>query len=237
MDNLRKLSGEAGVLAGIATAWLFLGLVMLFPSAGLNLADQVNPHRYIPFVTKHAGMFWTVNILGGFAAAVLTAIFVKGLGDRFHDASPAGSHIGSWLGVFGATSFAAAAIIRQVGYTSLIPVYKTAHASGAIAFYGTNGVVHGLLALGGIVVGLSVLVFGNIMLKSQRYSSVGFLSVVAGTAMILNGFVNNVYFFMASFMAMIVWLVWTSLTLREEVGPALFHFRFAPRNGRARRAA
>ena len=116
-------------------------------------------------------------------------------------------------------------------------MYKTSHASGAIAFYGTNGVVHGLLALGGIVVGLSVLIFGNIMLKSQRYSSVGFLSVVAGTAMILNGFVNNVYFFMASFMAMIVWLVWTSLTLREEVGPALFHFRFAPRNGRARRAA
>lgn len=238
MENLRRLAGEAGVLAGIATAWLFLGLVLVFPSAGLNLADQANPHRYIPYIAKHAGMFWTVNVLGGIAAAVFTAIFVMGLADRFREGSPATAKIGSWLGVFGATSFAAAAAIRQIGFTSLIPVYKTAHTSGAVAFYGTNGVVHGLLGLGGIVAGLGVLVFAGIMLKSARYSSVGFLSVAAGTVMILDGFVNNVYFFMGSFMAMIVWLIWTSLTLRAEVGPALFHVRFAPRrNGRARHAA
>ncbi len=237
MDNLRRLAGEAGVLAAIATGWLFLGLVMVFPSAGLNLADQSNPHRYIPYIAKHAGVFWTVNILGGLAAAVFLAIFIKGLSDRFHNDAPATSHIGSWLGVFGATSFAAAAVIRQIGFSSLIPVYKTAKVSGAIAFYGTNGVVHGLLALGGIVAGLAVLIFGGIMLKSQRYASVGFLSVIAGTIMVLDGFVNNVYFFMGSFLAMIVWLFWTALTLRAEVGPALFNVRFAPRNGRARRAA
>lgn len=236
MENLRRLGGEAGVLAGIAMAWLFLGLVLVFPSAGLSVVDQANPHRYIPFIAKHDAVFWTVNVLGGFLAAVSSAILMLALGDRFREAAPASTKIASSLGVFGAALFAIAAIIRQVGFASLTGIYKATTSGGAAAFYGMNGVVHALISLGGITIGLAVLMFGNVMLKSERYAGAGFLSVVAGTAMVLGGFVGNVYFFMASSVAMIVWLIWTALALRAEVGPALFHFAVR-RNGRRARAA
>jgi len=52
MENLRRLGGEAGILAGTATAWIFLGFVFIFPSAGLTLIDQANPHRYLPFIAQ-----------------------------------------------------------------------------------------------------------------------------------------------------------------------------------------
>lgn len=236
MENLRRLGGEAGVLAGVAMAWLFLGLVFVFPSAGLSVADQANPHRYIPFIAKHETVFWMVNVLGGFAAAVLSAVLILALGDRFREASQGSTRIGTVFGVFGTAALASAAIVRHVGFTSLTGIYKATTSGGAAAFYAMNGVIHALISLGGIATGLGVLLFGNVMLKSERYASVGFLSVVAGTAMVLGGFISNVYFFMASSVAMIVWLFWTALELRAEVGPALFNFAVR-RNGRKAKAA
>ena len=95
MENLRRLGGEAGILAGTATAWIFLGFVFIFPSAGLTLIDQANPHRYLPFIAQHSAMFWTVNILGGLIAGLLSAVVFLALGDRFKDESPASARIGS----------------------------------------------------------------------------------------------------------------------------------------------
>jgi len=236
MDNLRRLGGEAGVLAGITMAWLFLGLVLVFPSAGLSLADQANPHRYIPFIAKHAGIFWSVNVLGAFVAGVLSAVLILALGDRFREASPGSTRIATEFGVFGAAAFASAAIVRQVGFASLTPIYKATTSGGAAAFYAMNGVVDALTALAGIAIGFGVLLFGNVMIKSGRYSSAGTLSIAAGAAMVLGGFVNNVYLYMASSVAMIVWLTWTALSLRAEVGPALFNF-VVKRNGRRAKAA
>lgn len=231
MDNLRRLGGEAGVLAGIAMAWLFLGLVLVFPSVGLSLADQANPHRYISFIAKHEAVFWAVNVLGGFVAGVFSAVLILALGDRFREASPGSTRIATEFGVFGAAAFASAAIVKQVGFASLIGIYRATSSGGAAAFYAMNGVADALIALSGIAMGFGVLLFGSVMVKSGRYASVGTLSVVAGAAMVLGGFINNVYLYMASSLATIVWLTWTALSLRAEVGPALFNF-VVRRNGR-----
>lgn len=236
MDNLRRLGGEAGVLAGIAMAWLFLGLVLVFPSTGLSLADQANPHRYISFIAKHEAAFWAVNVLGGFVAGVFSAVLILALGDRFREASPGSTRIATEFGVFGAAAFAGAAIVRQVGFASLTTIYKATTTGGAAAFYAMNGVVDALIALSGIAMGFGILLLGSVMAKSERYAAVGTLSLVAGGAMVLGGFINNIYLYMASSVAAIVWLTWTALSLRAEVGPALFNF-VVRRNGRSRAKA
>src|SRR5437867_13440456 len=92
MENLRRLGGEAGVLAGVAMAWLFLGFVVLFPSAGLNLVDQGNPHRYLPFIPRPAPMFWVDNNLGALVAGWLSAGVYIALHVRFSDESSAPRH-------------------------------------------------------------------------------------------------------------------------------------------------
>ena len=182
-------------------------------------------------IAKHEVVFWAVNVLGGFVAGVFSAVLILALGDRFREASPGSTRIATEFGVFGAAAFASAAIVRQVGFASLTGVYRATSAGGAAAFYAMNGVVDALIALSGIAMGFGVLLLGSVMVKSGRYASVGTLSVVAGAAMVLGGFINNVYFYMASSVATIVWLTWTALSLRAEVGPALFNF-VVKRNGR-----
>jgi hypothetical protein len=236
MDNLRRLGGEAGVLAGIAMAWLFLGLVLVFPSAGLSVVQQANPHRYISFIANHEAIFWAVNVLGGFVAGVFSAVLILALGDRFREASPGSTRIATEFGVVGAAAFASAAIVRQVGFSSLTAIYKATTSGGAAAFYAMNGVVDALLAFSGIAMGFGVLLLGTVMAKSDRYAGVGTLSIVAGAAMVLGGFINNIYLYMASSVATIVWLSWTALSLRAEVGPAIFNF-VVRRNAKRAKAA
>src|SRR5438034_7816060 len=115
MEDLRRLGGEAGVLAGVAMAWLFLGFVVLFPSAGLNLVDQGNPHRYLPFIARHASMCWVLNILGALVAGLLSAVVYVALHDRFKDECPATARIGSFGGTMGAAAFGAAALVGHTG--------------------------------------------------------------------------------------------------------------------------
>src|SRR2546422_10535261 len=135
MENLRRLAGEAGFLAAIATAWLFLGFVVLFPSAGLGLVDQANPHRYLPFIARHSAMFWVVNILGALVAGLLSAVVYMALHDRFKDESPATARIGSFAGTMGAAAFATAALVRHTGFGWLSTIYATNVVGAAHAFY------------------------------------------------------------------------------------------------------
>lgn len=237
MDNMKRLGGEAGVLAAIATAWLFLGLILVFPSAGLNLSDQVNPHRYLPFIGKHQVMFWAVNVLGGLLAAMLTAVLLLALGDRFEDHAPVSARLGPMLGVFGSAGFAVAALVRQIGFGYLSPVYASNKVGMAHAFYAMNGMTNSFLALGEVATGFGALILGNVMLRTKRYGSVGYMSVVTGTALILSGFIDHVVLFTASSVMTIVWLTWTSLALRSEVGPALFGRRSVEERASVRRVA
>lgn len=239
MENLRRLGGEAGVVAGIATAWLFVGLVFIFPSAGLQLADQANPHRYLPFVARHAEMFWTINILGGLAAALLSAVTFLAISDRFRDDAPASARIGSVAGVMGAAAFAAAALVRHISFGSLSSVYAANGASAAYAFYAVSAIVNSLAGLGHVAVGLGMLVFGNVMFRHRRYNNVGYLSVVAGTATVMAGLVINAFTFALGTVSMTAWLIWTALVMRSEAGPAWFRWGAAKvrANGRVQRRA
>lgn len=239
MENLRRLGGEAGVVAGIATAWLFVGLVFIFPSAGLQLADQANPHRYLPFVARHVELFWAINILGGLVAALLSAVTFLAVGDRFSDDAPASARIGSVAGVMGATAFAAAALVRHISFGSLSSAYAASGASAAYAFYAVSAIVNSLAGLGNVAVGLGMLVFGNVMFRHRRYNNAGYVSVVAGTATVLAGFVINAFTFALGAASMTAWLIWTALVMRGEAGPAWFRWGAAKgrANGRTQRRA
>jgi hypothetical protein len=220
MENLRRVGGEAGVLAGMATALLFVGLVWFFPQAGLPLADQTNPHKYIAFITKHQVLFWLVNVLGGLLAALMSAVLFLALGDRFGDEAPASARIGPLFGIGGAMGFAAAALIRQVGFSAAAAIYRGNQAGAVNMFRGLQAVEMSMFALGQVAIGLGAIVLGIVMLRARNYAGVGYLSAVAGTTMFLGGFIPHVVLFVASFALMTMWLVWSALVLRAEAGPA-----------------
>ncbi len=220
MENLKRLGGEAGVLAGIATALLFLGFVGFFPSAGLALADQANPHKYLTFIAKHQMLFWSVNVLGGLLAALMSAVLFLALGDRFAEDAPASARIGPMFGVGGAIGFASSALVRQVGYSAMSTIYPANQAGAVQAFRAMQGIENSMFALGQVGAGLAMIVLGVVMLRIKRYGGVGYLSAVAGTTMFLGGFIPHVVLFMASFALMTIWFVWSALVLRGEAGPA-----------------
>src|SRR2546430_17478044 len=191
MENLRRLGGEAGVLAGVAMAWLFLGFVVLFPSAGLNLVDQGNPHRYLPFIARHASMFWVVNILGALVAGLLSAVVYMALHDRFKDESPATARIGSFAGTMGAAAFAAAALVRHTGFGWLSTIYATNGVGAAHAFYAVSTVAGSLMGLSNVMAGFGTLLFGGVMQRQPRYNMLGDLQIRAGTTLVLAGFLTH----------------------------------------------
>src|SRR3989442_12893570 len=115
VEDLRRLGGEAGVIAGLALGWLLLGILVVWPSAGLSFAAEFNPNKILPFVHRHEAMFWAVNILGGLLAAVMSIILYLAVGDRFTNDAPASARIGALFGAFGSFGFGAAARLRQFG--------------------------------------------------------------------------------------------------------------------------
>lgn len=240
MENLRRLGGEAGLVAGIATAWVFLGFVFIFPTAGLDFVDQVNPHRYLPFITKHQAMVWTVHILGGLLSAMGAAVLFAALQDRFNGNGSGIVKLGAGAGLFGAGTLAAAVLVRQAGFDALSSLYATNVVGGAHAFYALRGVVHSLESLSALATGVGILVIGRVMVTEKKYATVGQMSVIVGVVMAFAAFASHVLLFMVSALGMIAWLLWTSLTLRAEVGPAYISRWFVPKKRRAngvRRAA
>jgi len=240
MENLRRLGGEAGLVAGIATAWVFLGFVFIFPTAGLDFVDQVNPHRYLPFITKHQAMVWTVHILGGLLSAMGAAVLFAALQDRFNGNGSGIVKLGAGAGLFGAGTLAAAVLVRQAGFDALSSLYATNVVGGAHAFYALRGVVHSLESLSALATGVGILVIGRVMVTEKKYATVGQMSVIVGVVMAFAAFASHVLLFMVSALGMIAWLIWTSLTLRAEVGPAYISRWFVPKKRRAngaRRAA
>lgn len=240
MENLRRLGGEAGLVAGIATAWVFLGFVFIFPTAGLDFVDQINPHRYLPFITKHQALVWTVHILGGLLSAMGAAVLFAALQDRFNGNGSGLVKIGAGAGLFGAGTLAAAVLVRQAGFDALSSLYATNVVGGAHAFYALRGVVHSLESLSALATGVGILVIGRVMVTEKKYATVGQMSVIVGVVMAFAAFASHVLLFMVSALGMVGWLIWTSLTLRAEVGPAYISRWFVPKKRRAngvRRAA
>lgn len=236
--NVRRVGAEAGVLAGAATGLLFLGFVWFFPEAGLRLVDQANPHKYLTFIAKHQLLFWTVNVLGGLLAALMSAVLFLALGDRFREDAPASAGVGPLFGIGGALGFAASALIRQVGYSAASILYATNKTPAVQAFRAVQWIETSMFALGQVAVGLGAIVLGVAMLRTKRYAGVGYLSSVAGTTMFLGGFIPHVVLFVASFALMTGWFVWSALVLRSEAGPWLIPWGAPkPRTGVGQRQA
>src|SRR6266849_5138847 len=81
MEDLRRIGGEAGVVAGIALGWLVLGMMVILPAAGLSIGDQMNPHKLLTFIHSHGATVWMVNVLGVLGAfAFATASLVRQFG-------------------------------------------------------------------------------------------------------------------------------------------------------------
>src|SRR5690349_20546670 len=123
MDTLRRLGGLAGIVSGLATAWLTIGLCVAFPAAGVTLKDQNDPNKYLPFVAKHTVLFWTTDVLGGVLAAIAAAILIVALADRFRGDSHGQATLGMALGLVGAFGLAAGAFIRLMMAGQLAAIY------------------------------------------------------------------------------------------------------------------
>lgn len=216
MQNLRWLGGGAGILAGVAAVWLLVGLAIAFPVAGLGLNLQDNPNKYLPFIAQHPIMFWLVNVLGGLLTPLLALVFLLSLGDLFREEAPAQSQIGVAIGSVGVIGFAIGALLREVGLGSLGALYAGNKTTAVTAFYALSGTANSFLALGDVALGLAALVFGNVMLGTSRYGRVGYLAVLAGTTLILSGFVPHEILFLIASVLTAVWLGWTGTLLWQD---------------------
>jgi hypothetical protein len=216
MDNLRRLGGLAGIISGLATAWLTIGLAVAFPAAGITLRGQNDPNKYLPFVAKHTVLFWTTDVLGGVVAALAAAILMLALADRFDARTHDQAKMGMAFGLVGALGLAVAAFIRLMVAGYLTAIYGAAKLTAGVAFYAANSMTHAFLALGAVALGLSALIYGGMMLKEAGYTHVGYVSVVAGTPLIISGFVSgDVLFWIASGL-LTIWFFWTGALLWLE---------------------
>ncbi|MHB8730992.1 MAG: hypothetical protein ACYDAB_04300 [bacterium] len=220
MENLRRLGGIAGILSGAATVWLAIGLTVAFPAAGLSVKGEQDPARYLPFITRHAALFWTVGTLGGVLAALAAGILVLALADRFHEDSRDQARLGLALGLVGAVGLAIGAFLRLTGFGYLAAVYGSTRQGAAVAFYAVNGVAASCLALADLALGLGALTFGGMMLRTPAFTQAGYMSIVAGTPLIISAFMaTDVLGLIASGLTAL-WLTWSGWLLWAETMPA-----------------
>jgi hypothetical protein len=219
MDNLRRLGGLAGIVSGLAMAWLTIGLSVAFPAAGITLRGQNDPNKYLPFVMKHTALFWSVDVLGGVLAAVAAAILILALAERFHGASSDQAKLGMTMGLVGALGLVIAAFCRLTAVGYLTGIYHAAKLTAGVAFYAVNSMVHGFVALGAVCLGLSALIYGGMMLKDSDYTHAGYLSIVAGTPLIISAFISGDVLYLVASGLITIWLFWTGALLWMETAP------------------
>ena len=219
MHNLRRLGGGAGIIAGIAAAWHFLGAAVIIPQAHLSLSAQESPHKYLVWANKHQEMLWWING-GGLLAPLLGLVLLLALADRLREDAPDRSQIGLTLGVLGMTAFAVGAFLKHFGLGSLVPFHVTNKVGAAIAFYAVNGTANAFLSLGGAALGFGALVFGSVMLKMRGYyGQAGSLSVIAGAGLIVSAISPHGSFYVITSLLTIVWLAGTGAVLWTETAP------------------
>lgn len=226
MEDLRRLGGEAGVIAGVAMGWVLLGMLVIFPMAGLSFGAQLNPHKFLTFVHHHQYLFWAVNILGGLLAAAMSIILFLAVGDRFTNDAPASARIGALFGVLGAFGFAAAALLREFGLGPLATLYVGNQVGAVHAFRGASGMLSAATSLGEIFTGLAALAFASVMMSEKNYRSAGIVAIITGAALVLATFIPYAFLVAISMAATVAWFVWTALIIRSEAGPAFFRWQY-----------
>jgi hypothetical protein len=216
MDNLRRLGGLSGIISGLATAWLTIGLAVAYPAAGITLKGQTNPYKYLPFVAKHGTLVWSTDVLGGVLAALAAAILMLALAERFDAETHDQAKIGMALGLVGALALAVASFVRLMEGQYLGALFPGAKPTASTAWYGANAVTHAFLALGAVALGLSIMIYGAMMLKDAGFTQVGYVSVVAGTPLIISGFVVSDVLFLIASALLTIWFFWTGALLWLE---------------------
>jgi hypothetical protein len=170
-------------------------------------------------------------VLGGIVAALAVAILMLALAERFSAESHDQAKLGLTMGLVGALGLAVAAFIRLTAASYLTAIYGSAKLTAGVAFYAVNGLTHGFLALGAVTLGLSALIYGGMMLKDSDYTQVGYLSVVAGTPLIISAFIPGDVLYLVSSGLITLWLFWTGALLWQEAVAA--EPARGVRNGRA----
>ncbi len=220
MDNLRRLGGVAGIVAGLSTAWLAVGLTVIFPAAGLPLKSQQDPAKYLPFIIRHETLFWAAGAAGGVLAALAAGVLILALADRFHDDSRDQARFGLALGLAGALAFAVGAFLRLTGFGYLATVYGSNRQGAAAAFYALSGVAGSFVALADATLGLSALVFGGLMLRRPGYARAGSISIIAGAPLVLSAFLAGSMLVPIASGLTALWLFWSGGLLWTETMPA-----------------
>ncbi|HVH30035.1 MAG TPA: hypothetical protein VNA31_00010 [bacterium] len=229
MQNLRRLGGGAGILAGLAAAWHLLGVAVIIPSAHLSLSAQQSPHKYLVFAHRHQDMIAWINLPGAILAPLLGLILLLAVADRLREHAPDWTQIGLALGVVGVVGFAVGAFVRQFGVGSLVQFHMTNKTGAAIAFYAVNGTANAFFNLGGVALGLGVLVIGTVMLKMNGYyGMIGSFSVITGVAQILSGLTPNTTVYLNASVLTVAWFAGTGAALWMETASG------TARKGRAR---
>ncbi|TMJ06858.1 MAG: hypothetical protein E6G99_08485 [Bacillati bacterium ANGP1] len=231
VEDLRRLGGEAGVIAGVALGWLLLGILVVWPSAGLSFGAEFNPNRILPWVHKHEAMFWAVNILGGLLAAVMSVVLYLAAGDRFTNNAPASARIGALFGVFGSFGFGAAALLRQYGMGPLSMLYSSNSVGAVHAFRGMSGVLSAAVAIGEVFTGIAALALAGAMMSEKNYRSPGIVGLIAGAVLILATFVSPAFLDGVGLAGAAVWFAWTAWVMRVESGPAFIKWAVGSREG------
>jgi hypothetical protein len=168
---------------------------------------------------RHTVLFWTVDVLGGIVAAVAAAILILALAEKFHGESSDQAKLGMTMGLVGALGLGIAAFCRLTAVGYLTAIYHAAKLTAGVAFYAVNSMVHGFLALGAVTLGLSALIYGGMMLKDSEYTNVGYLSIVAGTPLIITAFIAGDVLYQVASGLIALWLFWTGALLWIETAP------------------
>jgi len=229
MQNLRRLGGGAGILAGLAAAWHLLGVAVIIPSAHLSLSGQQSPHKYLVFAHRHQDMISWINLPGAVLAPLLALILLLAVADRLREHAPDWTQIGLALGVVGLIGFAVGAFVKQFGLGSLVQFHVTNKTGAAIAFYAVNGTANAFLSLGGVALGLGVLALATVMLRMNGYyGMIGSFSVITGVAQILSGLTPNTTVYLIASVLTVAWFAGTGAALWMEAASG------TARKGRAR---
>lgn len=211
MDRLQRNGGTAGLVGGV----LLIILFGLFFALGLDPAAFSDPTKALPLVREKGGILAAIGILGPITSA-LGILLAAGLAARLRDGAPTRAAAQLYFAIIGLAAFALDGMIRWMGGIQL--ANRTADAVAAShAYVALNAIALGVVGLGNLFVGASLVVVGWAITSTRALSTaLGWVGIVAGVITAASGLVPpDSPVFLASFVLTIVWLLWAGTALRS----------------------
>ncbi len=174
-----------------------------------------DPTEILRFFGTHQTLYWGVN-LGGVLLALLSMVMMLALSERFRVEGPMGSALGALLGTVGASAFGLIALIAQLGYTTLVPVYVQNQAAGLAALRALQAIINALEGWSHISFGVGIFSFGTVMVRKNTFKAEGYLGLLTGVLYAAVALaLSSVWHSIANLLA-ILWLISTGIVLRSE---------------------